>query len=158
MGGAALRVVQGDIANRDLLPGGGVCGAIHRTAGPELAAACRPLAPCSTGEARITPGFRLPARWVVHAVGPVWSGGDAGEDTLLAACYRESIRLAAENDAISIAFPAISTGIYGFPPDRAAPLAVAAAREAVAVHPTVGEVIFCCFDTASAERHRRAQT
>src|SRR5262245_30195585 len=102
-------------ANEQLLPGGGVCGAIHRAAGPDLARACAAVAPCPTGEARLTPGFRLPARFVVHAVGPVWQGGSAGEPELLASAYRAALRLAAEHALRSVAFPAISTGIYGYP-------------------------------------------
>ena len=127
-----FEVIQADIttldvdaivnaANGQLLPGGGVCGAIHRVAGPELAEACASLAPCPTGEVRVTPGFRLPARFVIHAVGPVWQSGAAGEDRQLAACYRAAIAEAARLGAASIAFPAISTGIYGYPPEQAAP-------------------------------------
>jgi O-acetyl-ADP-ribose deacetylase (regulator of RNase III) len=162
-----MRVVEGDItnlpvdaivnaANGQLLPGGGVCGAIHSAAGPELAAACRELGGCPTGDARITPGFRLKAGWVIHAVGPVWRGGDMGEELQLASCYRRAIELAAEKGLASIAFPAISTGIYGFPPERAAPIAVAAAAEALTDKPGVREVIFCCFGARSAEMHRQA--
>ena len=162
-----MRVVEGDItnlavdaivnaANGQLLPGGGVCGAIHSAAGPELAAACRALGDCPTGDARITPGFRLRAGWVVHAVGPVWRGGGSDEEDLLASCYRRAIEIAAEKGLASIAFPAISTGIYGFPPERAAPIAVAAAAEALVDKPGVNEVIFCCFGARSAELHRRA--
>lgn len=162
-----LTVTQGDItrlaidaivnaANEELLAGGGVCGAIFRAAGPGLAEACRKVAPCPTGEARITPGFALPARFIIHAVGPVWNGGRANEDAQLASCYRRSIELAAEHGLARIAFPAISTGIYGFPPDRAVKVAVGASAEALRAHPAVTEVIFCCFDAASAERHRAA--
>ncbi|HVN52108.1 MAG TPA: O-acetyl-ADP-ribose deacetylase [Acidimicrobiales bacterium] len=133
----ALRAVRGDIttmttdaivnaANSSLAPGGGVCGAIHRAAGPELAEACRALGGCATGDAKATPGFRLPARWVIHAVGPVWHGGDQGEPDLLASCYRRSIEVARElAPCRSIAFPAISTGIFGFPSELAASIAVA---------------------------------
>jgi O-acetyl-ADP-ribose deacetylase len=162
-----MRVVEGDIthlavdaivnaANGQLLPGGGVCGAIHSAAGPELAAACRVLGGCPIGDARITPGFRLKAGWVIHAVGPVWRGGGSDEEALLASCYRRAIEIAAEKGLASIAFPAISTGIYGFPPERAAPIAVAAAAEALTDKPGVNEVIFCCFGARSAELHRRA--
>lgn len=132
-------------ANTSLLGGGGVDGAIHRAAGPELVEACRKLQGCRTGDAKATPGFRLPARWVFHAVGPVWNGGQHNEDELLAGCYRRALALAAEHQARSIAFPAISTGIYGFPADRAARIAV----ETVKAHVDASgvEVVnFVCFD------------
>jgi O-acetyl-ADP-ribose deacetylase (regulator of RNase III) len=134
-------------ANSSLLGGGGVDGAIHRAAGPELVAACRLLGGCKTGEAKVTPGFRLPARWVVHTVGPVWRGGDQGEPALLAACYRRSLALASAQGARSIAFPCISTGIYGYPAEPAAQLAVVTVREALAepAHAALAEVLFCCF-------------
>jgi O-acetyl-ADP-ribose deacetylase (regulator of RNase III) len=131
-------------ANEALAPGGGVCGAIHRAAGLGLEEACRGLAPCPTGEARLTSGFALKARWVVHAVGPVWRGG-AGEDELLGACYRNAIGLAERAGARTIAFPAISTGIYGFPVARAAPLAAAAVMEAWTRCRGVERVLFACF-------------
>jgi O-acetyl-ADP-ribose deacetylase len=132
---AELVAVSGDItklrvdaivnaANTSLLGGGGVDGAIHRAAGPELLDACRKLHGCATGDAKATPGFRLPAKWVFHAVGPVWNGGDHGEDELLAGCYRKCLELAREHSAKSIAFPAISTGVFGFPAERAARIAV----------------------------------
>jgi O-acetyl-ADP-ribose deacetylase (regulator of RNase III) len=162
-----MRVVEGDItrlevdaivnaANDRLAPGGGVCGAIHRAAGPELAKACAAIGGCPTGEARITPGFKLPARHVVHAVGPVWHGGGRGEDELLAGCYRRSLELAAAEGCRSIAFPAISTGIYGFPAEQAAGLAVRTVAEALAREARIEEVLFCCFGAASAELHRQA--
>ena len=119
-------------ANTELAPGGGVCGAIHRVAGPELAEACARLRPCPTGEARITPGFRLPARFVIHAVGPVWRGGRAGEPALLASCYRRSIELASGAGCAVVAFPAISCGIYGYPVEQAAGVAIGAVAEAMA--------------------------
>ena len=132
---ARIEVIQADItrlpvdaivnaANASLLGGGGVDGAIHRAAGPRLLEATRKIGGCATGEARITPGFDLPAKWVIHAVGPIWQGGQAGEDKLLAACYRESLKLASSVGAKTVAFPAISTGAYGFPMERAAHIAV----------------------------------
>ena len=150
-----LKAVSGDItrlkvdaivnaANSSLLGGGGVDGAIHRAAGPELVDACRMLHGCKTGDAKATPGFRLPAKWVFHAVGPVWNGGGRGEDELLAGCYRRSLELAREHDAKSIAFPAISTGIYGFPSERAAKIAVETVRTHVDAS-GVEVVNFVCF-------------
>lgn len=159
-----LRAWQGDIttldldaivnaANEHLLPGGGVCGAIHRAAGPELWEACRPLAPVRTGGAAITPGFRLKARHVIHAVGPVWHGGGAGEAELLAACYRASLARLREAGLRSIAFPAISTGIYGYPPDQAVRVAVRAVREDLAAQGEL-DVTFACFDRATYDLYR----
>ncbi|MBC08207.1 O-acetyl-ADP-ribose deacetylase [Thalassospira sp.] len=139
-------------ANEALLPGGGVCGAIHRAAGPELEAACRPLAPCPTGEARITPGFGLKAKYVIHTVGPVWHGGTQGEADLLASCYRQSILLAVENKLASVAFPAISTGIFGYPEDQAARIAVSTIRELTGELPEMPQIYLCCF-SASACSH-----
>ena len=144
-------------ANAALAGGGGVDGAIHRAAGADLAAECRRLGGCPTGSARITRGYALPAKHVIHAVGPVWSGGGHHEDALLASCYRVSLRLAAEHGLRSIAFPAISTGIYGFPPDRAARIAVATVSAEITAAPHAFErVVFCCFSQAAAEHHREA--
>ena len=142
-------------ANEALAPGGGVCGAIHRAAGPELAAACAAAGHCPTGEARITPGFALKARHVIHAVGPVWHGGGAGEADLLAACYRNALQLAADQGLRSIAFPAISTGIYGYPPDEAASVAMTAVRSFLDGEPgSVERVVFCVFDGATEATYR----
>ena len=154
-----LELVRGDItrlkvdatvnaANESLLGGGGVDGAIHRAAGPQLLAACRTLQGCGTGSAKATPGFQLPARWVFHAVGPVWHGGGHGEEALLESCYRKCLLLAAEHACGSIAFPAISTGVYGFPKQKAAEIAVSTVR-AHAADP-LQRVIFCCFDEETA--------
>ena len=142
-------------ANEHLAPGGGVCGAIHRAAGPELAAACATLGRCPTGEARITPGFRLPARFVIHAVGPVWKGGGAGEPELLASAYRCSLRLAASEGLQSIAFPAISTGIFGYPLDAATRVAVAAVRSELEAASSVSRVVFACFGDEVLKAYRR---
>lgn len=161
-----MTVHQGDItklevdaivnaANERLAPGGGVCGAIHRAAGPKLAEDCARIGHCATGDAVITPGHDLPARHVIHTVGPVWHGGDRGEPEALASCYRRSIELAAEHGCRTIAFPAVSTGIYGYPPDQAAEVAVRAVRDVLRERPEM-RVTFCCFDQASAERHRAA--
>jgi len=142
-------------ANESLAPGGGVCGAIHRAAGPALAGACAALGGCPTGEARLTPGFRLPARYVIHAVGPVWRGGGAGEAELLASAYRSAMRLAGAHGLRSIAFPAISTGIYGYPLMPATEVAVHAVRAELTESPSVTEVVFACF-SADVERAYRA--
>jgi O-acetyl-ADP-ribose deacetylase (regulator of RNase III) len=143
-------------ANEALMVGGGVDAAIHRAAGPELAAECRSLGGCATGEAKITRGYRLAASHVIHAVGPVWRGGDAGEPELLASCYRRSLELARDHDLGTIAFPAISTGIFGFPPERAARIAVGTVGEVLAGDDHFEAVIFCCFGARSAALHRAA--
>jgi O-acetyl-ADP-ribose deacetylase (regulator of RNase III) len=141
-------------ANRSLLGGGGVDGAIHRAAGSDLLAECRGLGGCDTGAAKITRGYRLPARHVIHAVGPVWKGGGAGEEQLLASCYRTSLALAAAHGLASIAFPAISTGIYAFPADRAAGIAVGTVVDEIAATPrSLTRVVFCCFAPDSAQHH-----
>ena len=132
-----------------------MCGAIHHAAGPELLEECRGLGGCEVGDAKLTGGYRLKARVVIHAVGPVWSGGDHGEAELLASCYRRSLELAAQKGARSVAFPGISTGIFGYPVERAAPLAVKTVRSALPQHPSIREVVFCCFSPDDAAIYRR---
>ncbi len=162
-----IEVAEGDItklaldaivnaANRTLLGGGGVDGAIHRAAGPDLRAACAALGGCETGEAKITPGFLLPSRYVIHTVGPVWGGGERDEDCLLAACYRNSLALARAHGLASIAFPAISTGAYGFPPGRAAMIAVRTVLAELDPGHSLDRVIFCCFGAESRGHHEAA--
>jgi O-acetyl-ADP-ribose deacetylase (regulator of RNase III) len=162
-----IRIHTGDItklaadaivnaANSSLLGGGGVDGAIHRAAGPELVAECRMLHGCRTGEAKLTKGYRLPARYVIHTVGPVWQGGGKGEAELLASCYRHSLEIAEINGCRTIAFPAISTGIYRFPKAQASRIAAGAVVEFLGQNPLPEIVTFCCFDDQTAELYRRA--
>ncbi|WP_061022963.1 O-acetyl-ADP-ribose deacetylase [Bradyrhizobium sp. CCH5-F6] len=164
IGGAELEVIVADIttlgvdaivnaANASLLGGGGVDGAIHDAAGPELLAECQTLGGCPTGDARITKGYRLPARHVIHAVGPVWYGGSRGEAQALRSCYRRALELCQANQLTSLAFSAISTGVYRFPSDQAAKIAVLATIEALTAPPLVTRVIFCCFSESSAALH-----
>jgi O-acetyl-ADP-ribose deacetylase (regulator of RNase III) len=164
---ARIEIFEGDIttldvdaivnaANERLAPGGGVCGAIHRAAGPELAEACARIAPCVTGGARATPGFKLKARIVIHAVGPVWRGGGQGEPDKLAGAYRASMRIAADRDCRSIAFPAISTGIYGYPLEPATHLAVATIRDELERPGAPERVVFACFGSDVAAAYRQA--
>ena len=161
-----ISIVQGDIttlqvdaivnaANSSLLGGGGVDGAIHDAAGPELLAYNRTLGGCPTGEARISPGFKLPARWVISTVGPIWHDGNQREDELLANCYQNSLALAAQHGLKSIAFPAISTGIFGFPLERATRIAVAETRRFLDTHPLPEQVIFVCFSSHAYQIYRQ---
>lgn len=143
-------------ANNSLLGGGGVDGAIHRAAGPELLAQCRTLGGCPTGEARITRGYRLPAAWIIHTVGPVWHGGAQGEPELLARCYQNCFSLAREYGLRTIAFPAISTGVYGYPKDEAALIAVQVARQALAENKTLARILFVCFNRDTRLAYEKA--
>lgn len=162
-----IEVIQADItalpvdaivnaANTSLLGGGGVDGAIHRAAGSRLLAACRKIGSCPTGEARITPGFDLPASWVIHTVGPVWQGGGHGEDALLSSCYRESLALASQAGTRSVAFPAISTGSFGFPTERAARIAVREIADYLADHPDIERVVLAVRGDRSHRVHAQA--
>jgi O-acetyl-ADP-ribose deacetylase len=162
-----IRAIQGDIttlavdavvnaANSTLLGGGGVDGAIHYAAGPELLDECRRLGGCPTGEARLTRGYRLPARWIIHTVGPVWKGGTRGEAMLLAACYENSLRLAADNQFRSVAFPAISTGAYAYPLKLATEVAVASVRAFLAGYTDFNEIVFCCYSGEDIATYKRA--
>jgi O-acetyl-ADP-ribose deacetylase (regulator of RNase III) len=162
----SIEALQGDItkqnvdaivnaANTSLLGGGGVDGAIHRAAGPELLEECRKLHGCATGDVKISHGYRLPARWVIHTVGPVWNGGTRDEDQLLASCYRRSLELAVENGIKTIAFPAISTGVYRFPLERATRIAIREVRKFVEAHKSLEKIVFVCFDSRTLEVHQK---
>ena len=163
---ARIRALQADIttlaldaivnaANTSLLGGGGVDGAIHRAAGPELLRECRSLGGCRVGDAKITRGYRLPARYVIHTVGPVWNGGNDGEPALLASCYRRSLDVAAEHGLSSVAFPAISTGVYGYPVEPASSIAIDTVRDVSDRLPMIDDVVFCCFSQRHLDVYRR---
>lgn len=162
-----IAVIQGDItqqrvdaivnaANNSLLGGGGVDGAIHKVAGPELLVECRQIHGCDTGEAKITKGYKLPAKWVIHTVGPVWEGGNQGEDELLASCYRNSLAIAQQYQIKSIAFPGISTGVYRFPVERATKIAVREVQQFLATNNSLEQVIFVCFSQGAYDSYLQA--
>lgn len=161
-----IELIQGDItklkvdaivnaANSSLLGGGGVDGAIHRAAGPELLEVCRKLNGCNTGEAKITPGFRLPAKFVIHTVGPIWRGGNQNEEKLLENCYKNSLKLALENEVQTIAFPSISTGAYGYPIEKASKIAIQTVAKFLSESPSIQKVIFVCFSNSDFQVYKR---
>lgn len=164
-----LHVIQGDItqfkgdaivnaANTELLTGAGVCGAIHQAAGPKLLTECLTLGGCQTGEAKITKGYQLPAKYVIHTVGPVWHGGSRHEAELLAACYRNALELASQHDLKTIAFPAISCGIFGYPLEKAAAIAVSECHDFINTHPNINAIYFFCFDSLTFEIYKKNLT